>query len=155
MENVKLNPSITDKIIENRNICLYAFYQIESLMDYYYQRKYSEKMQELYEFLIKYNNRYSNEEKRNQLKGKSLQEIDSADKITAFGYCYFPKDSREYQYSGVNMNLLRKIRNEESHPTSKSIERIEQVEKFLKHSPYKAIIKTLEDISSIIKREIS
>lgn len=152
MENIRLDSTIKDDNIRFRKYCLTGFYQIESLLNYYFRHKYEGDVQGLHAFLIKHNTkRYADQAKREELSNKDLRTIDIADKITAFGFAKF---SGLNNFTGFIMNNMRKVRNQESHRNTSSDYEDKQLQRFLDYKNYDEVMYAIVDVTNIIKKEL-
>jgi len=109
MENSRLDIQIKNDTERFYNFCVEAFYQIEELVNYYFGMKYTF-AELLTEFRKKNPNRTYSQ--------KSLSEIPIAEKIYIFeGIFYFglvDADGNKI-YHESTINLIREVRNEDSH----------------------------------------
>ena len=108
MGNAQLNTSLTE-LERFYNYCVAAFFQIEELINYYFGAKYSFK-----DFLKLLREKNPNKI-YNQIK---LSEVPIADKIYVFESLFYFKQINEYGkfiHHDSTINLIKDVRNEDSH----------------------------------------
>lgn len=137
--------------------CLYAFFQIEELINYHYYRRF----RNLSDFVIYLQEEISDQngsrQKRTFYKPKikegvvtpieNVGQVDSNFKIRSF--------SREFLFSGTErkiMNSLKSLRNDGVHRCS-TVEMNENIESFLRQKDYNIVRKTLNSIIKTVRIE--
>lgn len=109
MENVLLNPTLS-KIERFENFCVSAFLQVENILNYYYHQRFNHDISQVLTYI-------ENESpfQRNGKEYKFISDIAIYNKIQAFCNNFFPYDENVRDFTAVNINKLRLIRNDSFH----------------------------------------
>jgi len=148
MENIRINLLEKDEFRRLYDYIIYAFYQVENLINYYYHIKYHDINMLLYHLESIQNTRFNRTGNET-----SVADINIATKIYSFNLTYFNGSS--YGYSIDN---LRKVRNEGLHRCSIILKNKTEENKnlylFLQSTNYDHIHNSLEKLTNVVKDNI-
>tara|TARA_B110000908_G_C9936504_1_gene306312 strand:- start:145 stop:606 length:462 start_codon:yes stop_codon:yes gene_type:complete len=149
MENVRINLAEKNELKRFYDYIIYAFFQVENLINYYYHFKYPE-IDTLLNHFESIESEYFNFTRTG--KEKSVNDITIYIKLSVFNLGYFTDSNR---YVGLNLSNLRRVRNEGLHRCNiimkKGVEENKALYQFLKHSTYNSILSNLEVLNNKIK----
>lgn len=149
MENVRINLAEKNELKRFYDYIIYAFFQVENLINYYYHVKYPE-IDTLLNHFESIESEYFNFTRTG--KEKSVNDITIYIKLSVFNLGYFTDSDR---YVGLNLSNLRRVRNEGLHRCNiimkKGVEENKALYQFLKHSTYNSILSNLEVLNNKIK----
>lgn len=111
MENTLLNLSNSEKE-RYENFCVNAFLQVENILNYYYSEKFGNDIDAFLSNIERFTEDEMYPFKRGQDKiYEYISEVSIYNKIAAFCKEFFPFDPNAKNYTFINLNTLRKIRN--------------------------------------------
>lgn len=150
MENIKLDIKEKDEFKRLYDYIVYSFYQIENCLNYYYYTKYPK-----IEDLINHLSKIEGTRFISTPNIENVGDIPIAVKIYSFNKTYFNKNG---DYTGSNIDNLRKVRNEGLHRCSIILKDKNHENKylhnFLKHSNYETVNLTLKKLTNVIRDNI-
>jgi hypothetical protein len=151
MENVRIDLKEKDEIKRIYDYIIYAFYQIENLINFFYFSKYPD----IKDFIIHLESIPYTKFKKNSYQ-TDISDITISTKIYTFNRTYFKIDEASVGYS---IDSLRRIRNEGLHRCTVIIRKgsnneNEKLYRFLKNANYDSIHRTLEVLTLKIKENI-
>ena len=149
MENVRIDLMEKNELKRLYDYIVYAFYQVENLINFYYHTKYRS-IDSLLDHLESIQDDYYNFKRTG--KESNVSDISIWNKLTAFNIGYFQNQEK---YVGINLDNLRKVRNENVHRCSIIIrnegQESKHLYKFLKKSTYNSIHSNLKNLSEKVK----
>jgi hypothetical protein len=150
MENIRIDLKERDEIKRLYDYIIYAFYQIENLINFFYYIKFSN----FNELLGHLESTPKTKFKRNKFH-RNISNINIATKIYTFNRTHLKTNTRV----GYSIDSLRLIRNEGLHRCTIIIKKgvtteNERLHNFLKNSNYDSIHNTLEVLTLKIKENI-
>lgn len=147
MENVRYNLSEKDEMKRLYDFSINAFYQIENLINYFYHEKYPKIENLLDHFESIETTRFK---RTNEMK--NIGDIYISTKIFSFNKTY--NNTETDMYVGMNIDSLRKIRNEGLHRCTR-IKTIENENKnlhqFLKYATFDSVHSIVNSLALKIK----
>jgi hypothetical protein len=146
MENVRYDLKEKDEMKRLYDFCVNAFYQIENLINYYYYEKYP-KIDDLLNHLESIEGTSFRRKEE-----KSIGDITIAVKIFSFNKTNYNNSTEKFE--GMNIDSLRKIRNEGLHRCTriKSIENESpKLHQFLQYATFDSIHSTVNALAEKIK----
>lgn len=152
MENVRIDIKEKDEVKRLYDYIIYAFYQIENLINFFYFTKYPNTK----DLIIHLESIPYTKFKRNSYQ-TDISDINISTKIFTFNRTYL-KSEKEISI-GYSIDSLRRIRNEGLHRCSVIIRKgsnkeNEKLYRFLKNANYDSIHRTLEILTLKIKDSI-
>ncbi len=153
MENVRIDLIEENELVRFYNYIIYAFYQVEDLINFYFYTKYPN-IESLLDHLEMIEDDFFNFSRSG--KEMNVSDISIWHKLTAFNLEYFRGNDR---FIGMNIDNLRKVRNESVHRCSVILRNKEQgsrhIYKFLKNSTYNSIHSDLKRLVQKISENLN
>lgn len=150
MENTRIDIIEKDEIKRLYDYIIYAFYQVENLINFYYYSKY-DKIDDLLDHLES----IESTKFRRTIAITGISDINIATKIYSFNKTFY--NSRG-DYTGLGIDSLRKVRNEGLHRCTIIMNRGKDenlhLYNFLKRSTYNSIHGNLESLANTIKENL-
>lgn len=150
MENVRIDIQEKDEIKRLYDYIIYAFYQVENLINFYYYNNYP-----IISDLINHLESIESTKFKRNNKEKNISDINIATKLYSFNKTFFNKKG---EYTGHGLDNLRKVRNEGLHRCTVILkmghEENDYLYNFLKKSTYDSIQKDLESLVEKVRKNI-
>jgi hypothetical protein len=150
MENVRYNLNEKDEMKRLYDFCINAFFQIENLINYFYFEKYPQ----INDLMDHFEGIPATQFKRSK-EMKNIGDVSIGVKIFSFNRTYFLKEDEKYL--GMDIDNLRKIRNEGLHRCTR-IKNIENeniyLHKFLKFATFDSVHSIVNSLALKIKMVI-
>ncbi len=148
MENVRYDTREAMPLIQFHSYCIYAFYQVENIINYYYWKAFPD-----FDKFINYL-----KDCGAQLPKKTAQKLSDLNISTKL-YRFTTDFFGEYgDFTAVNLSTLRKVRNESSHRCSVLASRKDEdttIFNFFKNQTHQSIHRLLEILADKVRKLLS
>ncbi len=152
MENMRLNLLEKDEFKRFFDYIIFAFFQVENLINYYYFLAFPD----INTFLDHLESIEKTKFKRNKyFDYDNVGDITIATKLYSFNKTFF---NQRNNFTGFNIDNLRQVRNEGLHRCSvlyqKPLEEYNRIQKFLQKSSYESILNDLSTLTNVVNKQI-